>query len=41
MKSDDEGGSVFDGEFRLNLLSLVEHKLVLRDKGLDIVIGEG
>lgn len=41
MKAEDEGGSNFNGEFRLNLLSLVEHKLVLRAKGVECDIGEG
>ena len=41
VKAVEETGSVFDGEFKLNLLGLVEHKLVFRDRGLDTTINEG
>ena len=41
LKTLEEGGSVFESEFRLNLLTLVEQKLVLREKGLDPIINEG
>lgn len=39
IKSEEEGGSLFDGEFKLNLLTLVDAKLVLRTKGTEAEIG--